>query len=262
MRLDSERWRSPVAIAHRGSRLLWPENTDLAFQSVYDLGYRHLETDLHQTADGILVCFHDPTVDRTTNASGRVAEFTLADLQALDAGYRHATDDGFAFRGAGATVPTLEWLLTTFADTSIVLDMKADGVVAPLAALLDELEAHERVIVGSFSDDRLAEFRSASSGRVATSVGEKGARLWLLATRVSRSPRGETSALQLPAHSRGLRVVDEKLVGVAHDLGLAVHVWTVNSPSEMSRLLDMGVDGVITDRVDLLKEILLERGQW
>jgi glycerophosphoryl diester phosphodiesterase len=262
MTLDPERWRPPVAIAHRGSRVLWPENTDASFQGAYDLGYRHFETDLHLTADEVLVCFHDPTVERTTNASGRVGDLSLAELQALDAGYRHDTAEGFTFRDSGVTIPTLEWLLTTFPDTSVVVDMKSDGLAGPLAALIDDLGAHERVIVGSFSDARLVEFREITDGRVPTSVGPTDARLWVLASRVGRGARAGASALQLPTHMRGIRVVDEKLVSAAHVAGLQVHAWTVNTIPEMTRLLDIGVDGLITDRPDLLRDLLIERGQW
>jgi glycerophosphoryl diester phosphodiesterase len=262
MSLDTDRWRPPVAIAHRGSRVLWPENTDTSFQGAYDLGYRHFETDLHRTADGVLVCFHDPTVDRTTNSTGRVETMSLTDLQSLDAGYRHGTANGYEFRDLGARVPTLEWLLTSFPDTSIVVDMKSDGLAAPLARLIDDLEAHERLIVGSFSETRLAEFRALTKGSVPTSVGPTTARMWVLASRVGRGVRSEAAALQLPTHLRGVRVVDEKLVRAAHNAGLQVHVWTVNRADEMKRLLGMGVDGLITDRPDLLKELMIERGEW
>ena len=262
MTLDPQRWRSPVAIAHRGSRVLWPENTDTSFQGAYDLGYRHFETDLHLTADGVIVCFHDPTVDRTTEASGRVENMTLEQLQSLDAGHRHWTADGFTFRDSGSRVPTLEWLLKTFPDTSVVVDMKSDGLAEPLVALIDDLEAHGRLIVGSFSDLRLTRFREISGGRVATSVGPTLARMWVLASRVGRGAGGDAAALQLPTHMRGVRVVDRRLVAAAHDAGLQVHVWTVNHPVEMARLLGIGVDGLITDRPDLLKELLVERGDW
>jgi len=262
MSLDTDRWRPPVAIAHRGSRVLWPENTDTSFQGAYDLGYRHFETDLHLTADGVLVCFHDPTLDRTTNSTGRVEHMSLSELQALDAGYRHGSDDGYAFRDLGVRVPTLEWLLTTFPDTSVVVDMKSDGLAAPLARLVEDLGAHERLIVGSFSEARLAEFRAVTKRRVPTSVGAATARMWVLASRVGRAVRGEASALQLPTHLRGVRVVDEKLVRAAHSAGVQVHVWTVNRPDEMQRLLGIGVDGLITDRPDLLKDIMVERGEW
>ncbi len=262
MTLDPDRWCPPVAIAHRGSRVLWPENTEISFQGAYEMGYRHFETDLHVTADDVLVCFHDPTVDRTTNARGRVEHMTVDHLQSLDAGYRHATSEGFTYRDSGATVPTLEWLLTTFPEVSVVVDMKSDGLARPLAALIDDLEAHDRLIVGSFSDARLAEFREATGGRVATSVGPAQARRWILASRVGRGAGREAAALQLPTSLRGFRVVDEKLVEAAHRSGLQVHVWTVNRRTEMERLLDIGVDGLVTDRPDLLRDLLVERGEW
>lgn len=262
MSLDPERWPSPVAIAHRGSRILWPENTDTSFRGAYDLGYRHFETDLHLTADGVLVCCHDPTVDRTTDVAGRVEHMTLTELQALDAGYRHGTSDGFPYRQVGARVPTLEWLLTSFPDTSVVVDMKSDGLAKPLAALIDDLGAYDRLIVGSFSDARLTEFRRASNGKVATSVGPTAARMWVLASRVGRRGSRDAACLQLPTHMRGIRVVDKRLVEAAHGAGLPVHVWTVNDRAEMIRLLDMGVDGLITDRPDTLKEVLIEREEW
>jgi glycerophosphoryl diester phosphodiesterase len=242
--------------------VLWPENTESSFQGAYELGYRHFETDLHLTSDGAVVCFHDPTVDRTTDASGRVESLTLAQLQGLNAGYRHGTADGYSYRESGTRVPTLEWLLTSFPDTSVVVDLKCDGLAAPLSSLIDDLEAHDRLIVGSFSDARLAEFRAITRGRVPTSVGPTLARMWVLASRVGRGAGGDAAALQLPTHLRGVKVVDEKLVRAAHGAGLQVHVWTVNTVPEMNRLLDMGVDGVITDRADLLKEVLVERGEW
>lgn len=260
--LDADRWRPPVAIAHRGSRTLWPENTDLSFQAAYELGYRHFETDLHLSADETLVCFHDPTLDRTTNASGRVNDLTLTELQALDAGYRHGSSDGFSYRDRGVRIPTLEWLLETFPDTSVVVDLKSDGSASHLARLVHDLEAHDRLIVGSFSEARLAEFRSLTRGRVATSVGPATARKWVLASRVGRGVRGEAVALQLPVRARGIRVVTPRLVEAAHRAGLQVHVWTVNDSEEMIRLLDIGVDGLITDRPDVLKDLMIERGEW
>jgi glycerophosphoryl diester phosphodiesterase len=262
MKLDPERWRAPVAIAHRGSRVLWPENTDTSFLGAYEMGYRHFETDLHLTADGVLVCFHDPTVDRTTEASGRVEDFTLAELQSLDAGYRHGTSDGYAFRDSGARVPTLEWLLTMFPDVSVVVDLKCDGLARPLAELVSDLDAHDRLIVGSFSEARIGEIRQLTDMRVPVSCGPTLARLWVLASRVGRGAGGDIAALQLPARLRGVRVVDEKLVGAAHGAGLQVHVWTVNQTAEMNRFLDMGVDGLITDRPDRLKDVMIERGHW
>lgn len=262
MTLDPLRWPTPVPIAHRGSRLLWPENTMEAFGSAIAMGYRHLETDLHITSDGVLVCIHDDTVDRTTNGTGDVSSFSFEELQALDAGYRHASRGGFAFRGKGVTVPSFEEVLATFSDVNIVVDMKIDGLATPLHELIDRLEAHARIIVGSFEDERIDEFLDASGGRVATSTGTALSRLWVLTSRVGRGVKCDAKALQLPTQIRGVKVVDEKLVAAAHDAGLQVHVWTVNDGVEMARLLDIGVDGLITDRPDVLKELLVERNEW
>lgn len=241
---------------------MWPENTMEAFSGAVGLGYQHLETDIHITRDGVPVCIHDDTVDRTTDGSGGVSEFTFAELKELDAGFRHGSHDGYAFRGKGLTVPSLEEVLVSFPDVSFVVDMKIDGCADPLAELLDRFDAHDRLIVGSFSDDRIDLFRDVSAGRVPTSTGTAQSRMWVLASRVGRGVKGEAKALQLPTQIRGVKVVDEKLVQAAHNDGLQVHVWTVNDRAEMERLLDIGVDGVITDRPDVLKELLIERGQW
>ncbi len=262
MTLDSDRWNSPVAIAHRGSRSLWPENTLLAFDGAYQMGYRHLETDLRVTSDGVLVCFHDPTLDRTTNGVGLVSDHSLADVRSLDAGHRHSTGEGFEFRDSGVQVPTLEEVIESFPDASLVVDMKDDGVVEPLAAFVDDHQIHERLIVGAFSDARIQHFREITDGRVATSSGPTLSRMWVLASRVGRGASGAASALQLPTHLRGVRVIDQKLVDAAHASGLQVHVWTVNTRAEMVELLDIGVDGLVTDRPDVLKEVLDSRGEW
>ncbi len=233
-----------------------------AFAGAFEMGYRHLETDLHMTADGVLVCIHDDSVDRTTDGKGPVASLNFAELGKLDAGYRHAGPEGFDFRGKGIRVPSFEELVLSYPEASIVVDLKVDGMSAALAALVDRLGIHDRLIVGAFSDDRLAEFREATHGRVATSTGPVLSRMWVLASRVGRGGGGEAKALQLPQRMRGVRVVDEKLVRTAHLAGLQVHVWTVNDSAEMNTLLDIGVDGLVTDRPDLLKEVLVGRGEW
>lgn len=234
-----------------------------AFAGAVGLGYSHLETDLQMTKDGVLVCVHDRTVDRTTEGSGPVESFTLGELQALDAGFRHGTRDGFRFRSSGVRIPTFEELVTSFRDALVVVDLKREALVQPLARVIDHHRLHDRLIVASYSDGRLAHFRAVTRGRVATSTGSTVSRLWVLASRVGfRGVRGGASALQLPTQTRGVRVVDERLIDVAHSAGLQVHVWTVNRAPEMERFLDIGVDGIVTDRPDLLKGLLIERGDW
>ncbi len=260
--MSLDHWQPPLAIAHRGSRLLWPENTMQAFRGAVDLGYRYLETDLHITADGVLVCIHDDTVDRTTDGAGKVADYTFDDLARLDAGFRHRGRDGHSFRGSGVTVPSLEEVATSLPDVRLIVDMKVDGLVDELATAIERYDLAERIIVGSFSDGRIAEFTEVTEGNVPTSTGPTAARSWMLTSRVGRGAGGTASALQLPTQMRGLRVVDQKLIETAHAKGLQVHVWTVNDRDEMGQLLDMGVDGIVTDRPDLLKEVLTARGQW
>lgn len=260
--MSLEHWPTPVAIAHRGSRFLWPENTMEAFAGATAMGLTHLETDLQITGDGVVVCFHDATVDRTTDGAGPLAAMTFGELAGLDAGFRHRGIDGFAHRGLGIRVPTFEELVTSFPAVRLVVDLKADGMARKLARIFEAHSLYDRVIVGSFSDRRLDEIREATANRVMTSTGSLATRRWLLASRLGRGVPGSARALQVPRHSRGVRVVDDRLVRVAHDSGLHVHVWTVNEPGEMRRLLDLGVDGLVTDRPDLLREVLEERGEW
>ena len=254
--LDPDRWNPPVAIAHRGSRQLWPENTMVAFSGAIEMGARHLETDVRVSADGVVHCIHDVTVDRTTDASGPVSVFTSEEISTLDAGFGHASAEGYTFRESGAAIPTFEELVTSYPDVHVVVDLKEDAVVGPMADLVRRLDIGEQLIVGSFSDVRLALFRELTDGSVATSVGSVSARSWLLASRVGRGLSGPGSALQLPLQSRGVRVVDRRLVGAAHARGLQVHVWTINDPTQMRELLDLGVDGIVTDRIDLMLELL------
>jgi glycerophosphoryl diester phosphodiesterase len=254
--LDPDRWNPPLAIAHRGSRLLWPENTMVAFLGAIEMGARHLETDVRVSADGVVHCIHDVTVDRTTDASGLVSDLTSEEIRRLDAGFGHASPEGYRFRGSGAAIPTFEELITSFPDAHVVVDLKEDAVVEPMAHLVRRLNMGEQLVVGSFSDARLARFRDLTFGSVATSVGSMSARSWLMASRVGRGLSSRASALQLPLQSRGVRVVDRRLVDAAHASGLQVHVWTINDPAQMKELLDLGVDGLVTDRIDLLLELL------
>jgi glycerophosphoryl diester phosphodiesterase len=251
--------RAPIGIAHRGSRLLWPENTMTAFQGAVDLGYRFLETDLHATRDGVLVLHHDPTLDRTTSGTGKVSDYSLTELRQLDAAAHFQLDGDFPHRGRGVTVPTLEELLSTFPDTVVTVDLKTNGLEPFLGLLLSRHHWWDRVIVGSFSDLRLRRFRRETGGRVATSAGRVETARFLATARAGRVPSIPADALQVPVSARRVTVVDRKTVAAAHAAMKQVHVWTVNEPTEMHRLLDLGVDGIITDRPDLLNEVIAQR---
>lgn len=251
----------PLAIAHRGTRYFHPENTMPAFQAAVDLGFRYLETDLHVTADGVVVCFHDDSVLRTTNGRERVTAMTFDQLRALDAGYRFGACNGFPARGKGIAVPSLEELAMTFPDSVLILDLKQDGIEQSVADLIDRLDLWDRLIVGSFSDKRLQAFREITGERTATSTGSgETYRVWWAARR-GRPVDTPADALQVPITYRGIRVVDRKTIDAAHAAGLQVHVWTVNKADQMNRLLDLGVDGIISDRIDLVKQVYLTRGK-
>ncbi len=233
-----------------------------AFSGAVELGYRHLESDLRVTSDGVLVCLHDETVDRTTDGSGDVTSLTFDELAGLDAGFNHRGPDGYEYRGQGVRIPRFEELVTSFPDVCFVVDLKVDELVGPLALLVESHDLYGRLIAGAFSDERLAEFREATDDKVPVSTGPTLTRSWLLTSRVGRGGGGQASALQVPMQMRGVRIVDRRLVDAAHAHGLQVHVWTVNDPEEIKNLLDLAVDGIVTDRPDLLKELLAERGQW
>ncbi len=249
----------PIRMAHRGSRLLWPENTMPAFQGAVDLGYRYIETDVRASADGVLFAFHDRHLERLTDASGRFAARSAADLARLDAAYHFRAGSGYPWRGGGIHIPTLDEVLNTFPGVLFNLDVKADDTVALLAAFVVERGLEDRVLIGSFHDHRLRRFRRLTAARVATSAGpaEAGA-LWA-ASRAGFGLRTAADAYQLPDRHRGLAPVDASLVAAAHAAGKHVHVWTVNEAVEMHRFLDLGVDGLITDRPDVLNDVIAER---
>jgi glycerophosphoryl diester phosphodiesterase len=244
-----------LAFAHRGGAfhpgLEGLENTLTAFQHAVELGYLYLETDVHATRDGVLLAFHDAVLDRVTGSTGTIAELGYDDLAEVAVAEREQ-------------IPTLVSLLERFPQIRFNIDIKSEAAVRPLADLIRRTGSHDRVLVGSFDDRRMRRFRSHMDRPVATACGPAAVVAARFAPRLASAPLGRTAgdAYQVP-HRRGrLRVVTEAFVARAHGLGRPVHVWTVDDPAEMHQLLDLGVDGLITDRTDLLREVLLERGQW
>ncbi|MFI5954227.1 glycerophosphodiester phosphodiesterase [Cryptosporangium sp. NPDC051539] len=246
--LDAPR---PLAFAHRGGAAHGFENTMTAFSQAVDAGYRYVETDVHATADGALVAFHDRTLDRVTDRSGAIAALPLTEVRA-------------ARIGGTEQVPLFDELLDAWPDVRINIDVKADAAVEPLVEAVREHRAEDRVCVGSFSDARLRRVRAAFGGSVATSLGPRDvARLKLASLTGSRPRFGPgVCAAQVPVRHGGLRVVDARFVAAAHRAGLQVHVWTIDDATTMHRLLDLGVDGIMTDRIDVLRDVLTSRGQW
>ena len=247
----------PLAFAHRGGTESAPENTLRAFEAAVGLGYRHLETDVHLTADGVLVAFHDPALDRVTDRSGLIAELTFAEVRA-------------ARIGGTEPVPTFAELLTTFPDARFNIDPKADASVVALAAALRRHDAVDRVCIGAFSDDRLRRLRDLFGRALCTSAGPRETAALVAAARVPQvarlARRPAYDCLQVPVRhtvrGRTIEVVTPAFVRMAHERGVQVHVWTIDDPAEMHRLLDLGVDGLMTDRPSVLREVLLERGAW
>lgn len=245
-----------LAFAHRGGayhpEIEGLENTMAAFRHAAALGYDYLETDVHLTADGVLLAFHDEVLDRVTDQQGAVGDLTLAEVRR-------------ARIGGQEEIPTLVDLLDAFPQARFNIDIKSADAVAPLAALVRQRELWDRVFIGSFSRRRIRRFRALTDGRVPTAADPWEVVAWRLSpsVRVARLlAGGEFAAFQVP-HRRGrLTVVTPGLVHRAHAAGLQVHVWTIDDPAEMAELLDRGVDGIFTDRTDLLKDVLEGRGQW
>jgi glycerophosphoryl diester phosphodiesterase len=242
----------PIRFAHRGSRVLWPENTMVAFQGAVDLGYRYIETDVHVSRDGRVVIFHDDTLGRLTDGEGRFADDDWDDLKVLDAAHHFRPDDGYPMRGQGIRMPLLEEAVTTFPDQMFNIDLKQPGIAAAVAAEVRRLGIEERVMIGSFHDRRIRAFRRAAPG-VGTSAGPAE-----VARSLARTPqRGiGADAYQVPERGAGMKLVTGRFVRRAHAAEKQVHVWTINEADDMRRLLDLGVDGIVTDRPDVLNEVL------
>jgi glycerophosphoryl diester phosphodiesterase len=219
-----------------------------AFEHAVRLGYRYLETDAHATADGVLLAFHDGVLDRVTDRSGTIAQLPWDTVRQARLG-----DLG---------IPLMEELLTAWPDVRVNIDLKHEGSVEPLVEILDRTGAHQRVCVASFSGKRLDRFRRLTAGRVCTAIGPwditrlRGAGFGLPTGRFA----GDCA--QVPVREGPVLIVDRRFVEGAHRHGLPVHVWTIDDAAEMDRLLDLGVDGIMTDRPSVLKEVLVRRGQW
>ncbi|MGP4090927.1 glycerophosphodiester phosphodiesterase [Streptomyces sp. KR55] len=240
----------PIAFAHRGGAADGLENTVLQFRRAVEAGYRYIETDVHATRDGRIVAFHDATLDRVTDGAGRIADLPWDDV-------RHA-------RVAGREpVPLLEELLETFPDVRWNIDLKAESSLHPFLELIERTDAWDRICVGSFSEARVVRAQRLAGPRLATSYGTRGVlNLRLRSWGVPAVLRRSAVAAQVPESQSGIQVVDRRFVRTAHAHGLHVHVWTINEPEQMHRLLDLGVDGIMTDHIDTLRKVMEDRGVW
>jgi glycerophosphoryl diester phosphodiesterase len=250
----------PLVIAHRGGMHLWPENTLDAFQQAAALGTDMLEMDLWTTADGAIVVLHDRTVDRTTDGTGDVRGFTLSQVRELDAGYRWTPDGGRAFprRGQGVRIPALEEVLVALPDARLNLEIKQNEppMAAQLCDLLRAQDAQSRVLVASFHDAAIQEFRRACP-EVATSATSGEAQRFVALQLLPSPPYVPPArALQLPYRLGAAPIITGPLVRAARQANLQVHAFTVNDTATMRSLLELGADGIVTDRPDLMLEIL------
>lgn len=239
----------PIAFAHRGGGLEAPENSIGAFARAIDMGYRYIETDVQVTADGRLVVFHDDGLDALTDGEGRVADLPWSVVAQARVGGKEP-------------IPVLDDVLERWPALHLNIDPKSDAAAAALAVALRRHSALHRVCVGSFSGQRLQRLRRDLGPDLCSSAGP-----WDV-TRVMLAGFGlpvgtlQADCLQVPVTRHGIPVVTPRLIRAAHARGLPVHVWTVDDRAEMARLLDMGVDGLITDRPGLLRQVMQERGVW
>ncbi|MFI8326717.1 glycerophosphodiester phosphodiesterase [Streptomyces sp. NPDC085529] len=240
----------PLPFAHRGGTADGLENTAAAFRRAAAAGYRYFETDVHTTADGVLVAFHDATLDRVTDATGLIRDLPWSEVREA--------------RVAGKEpLPLFEDLLQEFPEARWNVDLKTESALAPLVDLIARTDAWDRVLVGSFTEARVARAQRLAGPRLATSYGVTGvAALRMRSLGLPAPLRAGAVAAQVPETQGGIRVVDRRFVRAAHARGLQVHVWTVNDPERMDSLLDLGVDGIMTDHLETLREVLAARGTW
>lgn len=246
---------TPLALAHRGGALLPAndgiENSLHAFQNAVDLGYRYVETDVHCSSDGVVYAFHDDNLERLTGDSSAIGDISSQTIDQARIGGREP-------------IPRMGDLLDALPLARFNIDIKADAAVDPTLDLIEARGAEGRVCFASFSDQRLQRVRARLPHAASSFSPKEVARLKLAVSPLGQAygvRRGGLCA-QVPHRQGPITVVTRRFVKRAHSLGLQVHVWTVDEPDEMNHLLDLGVDGLVSDRIDVLKDVLTARGQW
>ena len=249
----------PLRFAHRGSRELWPENTAESFQGAIDLGYVYVETDVRMTRDGVVVVFHDGTLERTTNGSGPIDHWDIEDLQRLDAAWWFDEANDYPLRGTGVRVRTLAEVFAMWPSVHFNIDLKGRRMEWAVADVIKRHGRERSTLVGSFVDHRVAKFRRITRGAVAVAAGPSLAAATFAASRFGRTVHRSAAAFQLPFDYKALPL-DKKYVDAIHKSGAQIHAWTVNEAADMHRLLDLGVDGIVSDRPDTLNDVMRDRG--
>ncbi|MFC0553083.1 glycerophosphodiester phosphodiesterase [Planotetraspora thailandica] len=246
----------PLAFAHRGGAAEGRENTMAAFSRAVELGYTYLETDAHATSDGVLLAFHDHTLDRVTDRTGRISQLPYREV-------------GKARIGGVDEIPLIEDLLGAWPDVRVNIDVKESTAIGPLARVIRRTNAYDRICLTSFSDLRLAGARRAVGREICSALGPRGIAALRTAAisggygrLLAGLARAGVPCAQVPIGFRGLRVTTRPFIRTAHAIGMQVHVWTIDDPVTMENLLDLGVDGIMTDNITGLRDVLGRRGQW
>jgi glycerophosphoryl diester phosphodiesterase len=254
----------PLVIAHQGGDGVWPGDTMYAFEKAVEIGADVLEMDAHITKDGQIVLMHDETVDGTTNGMGLVEEISLFELKQLDAAYKWSDNNGqtFPYRGLGIQVPTLDELFQKFPLMRYVIEIKLTEkpIDKPLCDLIRQYDMQERVLVASFHDVAMQNFRTTCP-EVATSASRGEVTKFVLLGKIFLSGFVEPGYQSIqppydPKESLNIPIMTKRFIREAHAKNIAVEPWTVNDPRLMEQYIEWGVDGIITDRPDLMVEIL------
>jgi glycerophosphoryl diester phosphodiesterase len=260
----------PLVIAHQGGELLAPSNTMAAFSQAVEIGVDVLETDIHMTMDGHLVAIHDPTVDRTTNGQGAVAEMTLEEIQRLDAGYHFVDLEGnYSYRNQGVYIPTVEELFKAYPGTRMEIEIKDtnpqekyEEIARKLWELTEQYNRQDSLLVASFDQEILKTFNRFSEGKVALVGGRQEiTRFVVLHKLFARNLyKPEADTFQVPLQESIFDLTNQRLIRDAQRSGVQMHYWTIDDKETMAYLLDRGADGILTNRPDLLLELLSEKG--
>jgi len=258
---------TPIVIGHRGASGELPENTLAAFERALSQGAVMLETDAHLSRDGEVVLSHDPRVDRTTEGSGALEDYTLAELQRLDAGHRFSPDRGASFphRGQGIRIPSLREVFERFPGIRFNIEIKQNSLplIDATLRIVAEAKRAETTLLAAAEDDTMSALRArlAETGlRPAMGAALGDVVAFVRAAAAGEAPPPEPMALQIPPSFAGNPLVTAELVEFAHRHDVQVHVWTINDENEMRSLLDRGVDGVMSDFPALLRKVVDERG--
>lgn len=260
----------PLVIAHQGGELLAPSNTMAAFNKAVELGADVLEFDIHITMDGQLVAIHDKTVDRTTNGKGKVHDFTLEDLQKLDAGYHFKDLNGeFSYRGKEVYIPTVEEIFKAFPDMRMIIEIKANNpperiqeISESFWDLIKEYRMEEQIIVASFSQEIVQHFQELTNGRVAVAAGEAEVKKFVLLKKffLANLFNTKVNAIQIPTEASIFNLAHPSIIKEAQRRNLIIQYWTIDDKKTMRTLIEHGADGIMTNRPDLMIELLHEMG--